>query len=55
MKNHKIMSTPIIHDEFEGIRITPNIYTTLWELDRFVDVIRQIAKNGLPKDKEETA
>lgn len=49
MKKHKILTTPIIHDEFEGIRITPNVYTTLWELDRFCKVIENIAKNGLPK------
>jgi len=49
MAKHKIFTTPIVHDEFTGIRITPNVYTTLWELDRFCDVVTQIAKNGLPK------
>ena len=49
MAKHKIFTTPIIHDEFTGIRITPNVYTTLWELDRFCDVVEHIAKNGLPK------
>jgi isopenicillin-N epimerase len=37
--DHKIIVTPIIHDEFEGIRITPNVYTTLHELDRFISAI----------------
>lgn len=46
---HKIFTTPIIHEEFTGIRITPNVYTTLWELDRFCDLMTNIAKNGLPK------
>lgn len=46
---HKIFTTPIIHEEFTGIRITPNVYTTLWELDRFCDLMTKIAKNGLPK------
>src|SRR5918993_1376588 len=32
---HRIFTTPIVHDEFQGIRITPNVYTTLGELDRF--------------------
>src|SRR5215218_3578482 len=27
---HNIFTTPIVHDEFRGIRITPNVYTTLW-------------------------
>lgn len=49
MAKHRIFTTPIVHDEFSGIRITPNVYTTLWELDRFCDVVAQIAKNGLPK------
>lgn len=48
MANHKIFTTPIVHDEFTGIRITPNVYTTLWELDRFCDQMTKIAKNGLP-------
>lgn len=46
---HKIFTTPIVHDEFQGIRITPNVYTTLWELDRFCDAVELVAKNGLPK------
>ena len=46
---HKIFVTPIIHDEFKGLRITPNLYTTLNELDRFCDVMTTVAKKGLPK------
>ncbi|CAN5471108.1 aminotransferase class V-fold PLP-dependent enzyme [soil metagenome] len=49
MAKHKIFTTPIVHDEFSGVRITPNIYTTLWELDRFCEVVASIAKNGIPK------
>src|SRR5215210_2316423 len=49
MAKHKIFTTPIVHDEFTGIRITPNVYTTLWELDRFSTVVADIAKKGLPK------
>lgn len=49
MSKHKIFTTPIIHDEFTGIRITPNVYTTLWELDRFCEVVESIARKGLPK------
>ncbi|MBM4167003.1 MAG: aminotransferase class V-fold PLP-dependent enzyme [Ignavibacteria bacterium] len=47
---HKIYTTTINHEEFKGIRITPNVYTTLKELDRFCDVMETIAKNGLPKN-----
>ena len=46
---HKLFVTPIIHDEFKGLRITPNVYTTLNELDRFCDVMETVSKKGLPK------
>ena len=49
MAKHKIFTTPIMHDEFTGIRITPNVYTTLWELDRFCNVVADVARQGLPK------
>ena len=49
MAKHKIFTTPIVHDEFSGIRITPNVYTTLWELDRFSNIVAGIARKGLPK------
>lgn len=49
MSKHKIFTTPIVHEEFSGIRITPNVYTTLWELDRFCNIVADVAKNGLPK------
>jgi isopenicillin-N epimerase len=46
---HKIFTVPIIHDEFRGLRITPSVYTTLKELDRFADVMTTVSKKGLPK------
>lgn len=49
MSKHKIYTTPIVHDEFKGIRITPNLYTTLPELDRFCDVFAGLAQKGIPK------
>ena len=49
MAKHKIFTTPIVFPEFTGIRITPNVYTTLWELDRFCEIMEKIARNGLPK------
>jgi selenocysteine lyase/cysteine desulfurase len=45
---HHIFTTPIVHEEFQGIRITPNVYTTLGELDRFCEVMEMIARKGLP-------
>jgi selenocysteine lyase/cysteine desulfurase len=49
MAKHKIFTTPIVHEEFTGVRITPNVYTTLWELDRFSSIVADVAKKGLPK------
>src|ERR1044072_8123674 len=46
---HKIFATPIVHDEFKGVRITPSVYTTLKELDRFSEAMTTIARKGLPK------
>jgi len=45
---HRIFTTPIVHEEFTGLRITPNLYTTLPELDRFCELMSAIARNGLP-------
>ena len=45
---HHIFTVPIIHDEFHGIRITPNVYTTLKELDYFGEQMDSIARKGLP-------
>ncbi|HEX8284790.1 MAG TPA: aminotransferase class V-fold PLP-dependent enzyme [Pyrinomonadaceae bacterium] len=46
---HKIFATPIVHAEFKGVRVTPSVYTTLKELDRFCEVMAGIARKGLPK------
>lgn len=45
---HRIITTPIKHADFEGQRITPNVYTTLEELDRFVQAMETVIANGLP-------
>jgi len=49
MRRHKIFATPIVHEEFKGVRITPSVYTTLRELDRFCEVMSAVARKGLPK------
>jgi isopenicillin-N epimerase len=45
---HRIMTTPIVHKEFNGLRITPNVYTTFDEVDTFVARMERILKEGLP-------
>ena len=44
---HRIISTPIIHPEFSGIRITPNVYTTLDEVDLFSDRVMFAIRKGI--------
>ncbi len=43
---HRIITTPINHPQFKGIRVTPNVYTTLEELDRFVDAMKEEIKGA---------
>ncbi|MFO0827409.1 MAG: aminotransferase class V-fold PLP-dependent enzyme [Phycisphaerales bacterium] len=50
---HRILTAAIKHDEFEGIRVTPNVYTTLDELDCFCDALEHALKNGIPASYEE--
>ncbi|MGD8869394.1 MAG: aminotransferase class V-fold PLP-dependent enzyme [Gemmatimonadales bacterium] len=45
---HKIIVTPINHAEFRGLRVSPSVYTTLTELDRFVEAMSHVARHGLP-------
>ena len=47
-EKQKIFSVAIKHEEFEGLRITPNLYTTLPELDQFCTQMESIARKGLP-------
>ena len=47
MNRYKIVNTPIVHPEFSGIRITPSIYTTVDEIDTFVDAVRTAIRTGI--------
>jgi isopenicillin-N epimerase len=42
----RIIATPITHAEYEGARITPNVYTTLEEVDTFAAAMEDIAQKG---------
>ncbi len=44
---HKIITIAVNHEEFRGIRVSPSVYTTPAELDRFVEVMDRVAKRGL--------
>ncbi len=45
---HRIIVTPIVHAEFRGVRISPSVYTSLKELDRFCDAMEHVIRHGLP-------
>lgn len=44
---HRVVQTPITHQEFKGIRVTPNVYTTLDEVDRFAELVLQAIRKGI--------
>ena len=33
---------------YRGLRIMPNIYTPLEEIDTFIEAVKGVAKSGLP-------
>jgi isopenicillin-N epimerase len=40
----RIHTAAIAHAEYDGIRVTPNVYTTIDEIDRFADELERIAR-----------
>jgi selenocysteine lyase/cysteine desulfurase len=44
---HQIVTVPIPHPQFEGVRVTPNLYTTPGEIDVFVAAMKQALKLGV--------
>ena len=44
---HNIVTTPMVTDEFKGMRITPNVYTTVDEVDLFADRVIHAMKRGI--------
>jgi len=47
LDKHHIVTTPMVTDEFQGIRITPSIYTTLDEVDLFTDRVSRAIRTGM--------
>jgi hypothetical protein len=45
---YRIIATPIKHPEFEGVRVTPNVYTTLREVDIFAEAMEKVIQKGFP-------
>jgi isopenicillin-N epimerase len=47
-RRHRILVAPIVHPDLEGVRVSPGLYTTLAELDRFSAAMEAVADRGLP-------
>ena len=46
---HRIINVPIGHEECRGLRISPSVYTTLEEIDRFSEAMEWAMEHGLPE------
>jgi isopenicillin-N epimerase len=44
---HRIVTSPTKHAQFQGVRVTPNVYTTLDEVDSFIDAMKQALAKGV--------
>ena len=47
LDKHRIVTTPLVSDEFQGLRITRNVYTTVAEVDLFAERIGQAIRRGM--------
>ncbi len=46
-RQHRIISVAIEHEEFTGLRISPSVFTTIEELDRFCDAMEMALRDGI--------
>jgi isopenicillin-N epimerase len=49
-KHRIVVTTAGVEGQYQGLRITPNIYTTLEEIDTFAEAIAGLVRSGLPKE-----
>ncbi|HEU5184258.1 MAG TPA: hypothetical protein VFU01_06800, partial [Gemmatimonadaceae bacterium] len=45
-EKYRIITTPIMHAEFTGLRITPNVYTSPDMVDVFGDAVMKAVRGG---------
>ena len=43
-EKYRIITAAIKHAEYQGLRVTPNVYTTLEEVDTFAAAIKDLLK-----------
>ena len=46
-KKHRIFTVPIIHEDFRGIRVTPSVYSTMEEVERFISAMDHAITHGV--------
>ena len=46
-RHYGIVTVPILHPEFEGLRVTPNVYTTVDEVDQFAEAMLTGIESGI--------
>ena len=49
MKRHRIITCPIGHADCTGIRVSPSVYSTMEEIDRFCEAVEDVIRNGVVK------
>ena len=47
-REHRILLTQITHDELNGLRVSPSVYTSVEEIDRFAERIEHALAHGIP-------
>jgi selenocysteine lyase/cysteine desulfurase len=45
--NYRIIANAVTRSDYQGVRITPNVYTTLQEIDQFSEAMERILKEGV--------
>ncbi len=46
-KQHRILTIAVEHEEFDGLRVSPSVFTTREELDRFCDAVELAMRDGI--------
>ncbi len=47
LAKYAIFTTTIVHKQYQGLRITPNVYTTLSEIDLFAEAMLKASRDGI--------
>jgi selenocysteine lyase/cysteine desulfurase len=47
-ERRRVIVVPILHEEYQGLRVTPNVYTTVQEIDVFAEEMERVIAKGLP-------